>query len=231
MAGRKTVASANSTIAGLLRDLAAVQTSTQRKWAYARAADAIAGLDAPIESFLLPDGTLRKIAHVGPSSTRVIVEVLRTGGSPTVERALAESGKMDVVEKGRALRDDTFLDRTEVLAAYFGIMRAGLVAVPVSTKLPQETIDYIVDDAARQLPFVSVEVTKGDALFFSTFLIHRSGENTSNSIRWSCHFRYNNLCEPTFIQRGFPHSYIYKPQDELITPGFPSAQDVYEAFE
>jgi len=117
MAGRKTVASANSTIAGLLRDLAAVQTSTQRKWAYARAADAIAGLDAPIESFLLPDGTLRKIAHVGPSSTRVIVEVLRTGGSPTVERALAESGKMDVVEKGRALRDDTFLDRTEVLAA------------------------------------------------------------------------------------------------------------------
>jgi hypothetical protein len=61
--------------------------------------------------------------------------------------------------------------------------------------------------------------------------IHRSGENTSNSIRWSCHFRYNNLCEPTFIQRGFPHSYIYKPQDELITPGFPTAQDVYEAFE
>jgi histidinol phosphatase-like PHP family hydrolase len=117
MAGRRTVASANSTIAGLLRDLAAVQTSTQRKWAYARAADAIAGLDAPIESFLLPDGTLRKITHVGPSSTRVIVEVLQTGGSPTVERALAESGKLDVVAKGRALRDDTFLDRTDVVAA------------------------------------------------------------------------------------------------------------------
>ena len=112
-----------------------------------------------------------------------------------------------------------------------------LEIVPESHKLGllnyemQNNYHTIVDDAARQLPFVSVEVTKGDALFFSTFLIHRSGENTSNSIRWSCHFRYNNLCEPTFIQRGFPHSYIYKPQDELITPGFPSAQDVYEAFE
>ena len=101
---------------GTVRDLAAVQTSKQRKWAYTRAADTIAGLAAPIESFLQPDGTLRKIAHIGPSSTRVIVEVLQTGGSPTVERALADSGKMGEVEKSRALRD-TFLNRAEVLAA------------------------------------------------------------------------------------------------------------------
>ncbi len=49
------------------------------------------------------------------------------------------------------------LNRTEVLAAYFGIMRAGLVAVPVSTKLPQETIDYIVDDAAIAFCFTDAE--------------------------------------------------------------------------
>jgi ectoine hydroxylase-related dioxygenase (phytanoyl-CoA dioxygenase family) len=93
--------------------------------------------------------------------------------------------------------------------------------------------DYhtIVEAAAKNFQFLSVEVEKGDALFFSTLLVHRSGDNTSESVRWSCHFRYNNLYEPTFIQRGFPHSYIYRPLDELISPGFPSIEDVTRVFE
>jgi histidinol phosphatase-like PHP family hydrolase len=116
VARRRVVTDTNSVIAGLLRDLAAVQTSKQSRWGYARAAEAIAGLAAPIESYLQPDGTLRKIAQVGPSSTRVILEVLQTGASPTVERAIAESGKAGDVEKSRGLRD-AFLSRAEVLAA------------------------------------------------------------------------------------------------------------------
>jgi phytanoyl-CoA hydroxylase len=93
--------------------------------------------------------------------------------------------------------------------------------------------DYhtIVEDEAKDFRFKPVEVAKGDALFFSTLLVHRSGNNTSGSIRWSCHFRYNNLYEQTFIERGFPHSYIYRPQNELITPGFPSTEDVRAEFE
>ena len=116
MARRARTAETNSTIAGFLRDLAAVQASPRRKWGYARAAEAIAALPVPIESYVQPDGSLRKIPHVGPSSTRVILEVLLTGASPTVERAIAESGKAGDVEKSRALRD-TFLSRAEVLAA------------------------------------------------------------------------------------------------------------------
>jgi phytanoyl-CoA hydroxylase len=69
--------------------------------------------------------------------------------------------------------------------------------------------------------FEPVEVAKGDALVFSTFLVHQSGTNVTSGIRWSCHFRYNNLREPTFIERGLPHPYIYKPAEELITPRFP----------
>jgi hypothetical protein len=76
---------------------------------------------------------------------------------------------------------------------------------------------------------LSVEIEAGDALFFSTFLVHRSGTNTTDSIRWSCHFRYNNLQDPTFSARGFPHPYIYAPQEELITPGFPAKEQVLEA--
>ena len=106
----------NGTIAALLRDLASVQTSQHSRWGYKRAAAAIRNLEAPIESFLLADGTLRKIPHVGPSSTRVIMEVLNTGHSEIVERQIAASGRTSEVEKSRALRGH-FLTRAQVVAA------------------------------------------------------------------------------------------------------------------
>lgn len=116
MARQKRPSDTNNLIAGLLRDLAAVQASRQKRWGYARAAEAVASLPAPIESYVQPDGSLRKIPHVGPSSTRVILEALVTGSSATVDRAVAESGKAADVEKSRRLRD-TFLSRAEVVAA------------------------------------------------------------------------------------------------------------------
>ena len=78
---------------------------------------------------------------------------------------------------------------------------------------------------------MSVEVQKGDALLFSSFLIHQSGENITNSPRWSCHFRYNDLDESSFITRKYSHPYIYKPIEELITPNFPATDDIIRAFE
>jgi phytanoyl-CoA hydroxylase len=78
---------------------------------------------------------------------------------------------------------------------------------------------------------VPIEVQMGDTLFFSAFLAHQSGTNITDSIRWSCHFRYNNLQEKTFIERGFPHPYIYRPQEELITERFPSKKQIEEIFE
>lgn len=78
--------------------------------------------------------------------------------------------------------------------------------------------------------FVPIEVEKGDALVFSSFLVHRSGTNVTDSIRWSCHFRYNNLSEQTFIDRGLPHPYIYRPADRLITTNFPTPAQVKGVF-
>jgi len=106
----------NAVIAGLLRDLASVQKSTQSKWGYKRAASAVRNLEEPIESYLQPDGTLRKIQHIGPSSTKVILEVLRTGESPTVAAAIAASGDVSKAEQSRMWREH-FLTRSQVLAA------------------------------------------------------------------------------------------------------------------
>src|SRR6201993_5178631 len=42
-------------------------------------------------------------------------------------------------------------NRAEYLAAYYGIMRAGLVAVPVNFKFPCATIHFILQDAGARL--------------------------------------------------------------------------------
>lgn len=51
------------------------------------------------------------------------------------------------------------LNRFEMLAVFFGIMRAGLVAVPISFKLSRETVDYIVRDAGLKAVFHDRERT------------------------------------------------------------------------
>ena len=106
-------ADTNLIVAGLLRDLAVAQTSTQRAWGYKQAANAILALDEPLEALVQPDGTLVRIPRIGPSSTRVIQEVLATGASPVVERVVDASGRRDEVERRRALRAH-FLSRARV---------------------------------------------------------------------------------------------------------------------
>jgi len=124
MAGGSSGTDMNSRVAALLRDFAAVQKSKQSMWGYKRAASAILSLEEPIESLLQPDGTLRKIPNVGPASTRVILEVLRTGSSAIVERAVAESGQATDIERRRDLRGH-FLSRAQVLAALKNTQLAG----------------------------------------------------------------------------------------------------------
>ena len=68
--------------------------------------------------------------------------------------------------------------------------------------------------------FINVEMNKGDALFFSTFLIHKSGDICADKIRWSVQFRYNNLEDRTFIKNKYPNPYQIKINDKIINPKF-----------
>jgi long-chain acyl-CoA synthetase len=45
------------------------------------------------------------------------------------------------------------MNRIEYLAAYFGIMRAGFVAVPVNYRFPRKTIHFIIQDSGAKLVF------------------------------------------------------------------------------
>ncbi len=89
----------------------------------------------------------------------------------------------------------------------------------------------LVPESAIKDKFIPVEVKKGDVLFFSSFLVHQSGNNsTENGIRWSCHFRYNDMQEKDYISRGFPHPYVYYPNPDLITPNYPNSEIVKQYF-
>ncbi|GAB3247316.1 phytanoyl-CoA dioxygenase family protein [Larkinella harenae] len=94
------------------------------------------------------------------------------------------------------------------------------------------SVDYIgtIPDELLKDEWQQLEFEVGDVLFFSAFLVHRSGINSTESVRWSVQLRYNNLLENTFIERGYPLAYIYKPQAELITPNFPVLSQMDEIF-
>ena len=96
-------ADVNAVVGGYLRDLAFAQPSQPKMFGYKRAAAAVLALETPLTELVADDGTLPRIAGIGPGSTRVIREVLETGGSPTVDAAVAGSERRTDIERRRSL--------------------------------------------------------------------------------------------------------------------------------
>ena len=109
----RTSADVNAVIGGFLRDLAFAQSSQQKMFGYKRAAAAILALDVPLTDSSTQAARYHGSRVLDPGSTRIIREILETGGSPTVERAIDESGRRADIDRRRQLRRH-FLSRAEV---------------------------------------------------------------------------------------------------------------------
>jgi len=70
----------------------------------------------------------------------------------------------------------------------------------------------LVEDS--EFNFESVKVPKGSVLVFDSNLVHKSGD-IKEGTRWSAHFRFNNMYDPEYIVKGYPHNYIYAPKSKI----------------
>jgi histidinol phosphatase-like PHP family hydrolase len=119
----------NIIAAGLLHDLAILQSSERSSFGYKRAAKAIAaGIDRSVVD-LIDEGLLRDVPFVGAASERIVTELVRAGESASVERAVDASAKRTDVQKRRKYRR-AYLSRHAMRLA----LDAPLPASIVSTK-------------------------------------------------------------------------------------------------
>jgi len=117
----------NITAAGLLNDLALLQPTERRQFGYTRSARVIAtGIDRSVVD-LVEEAVLRDVPFIGPSSERVIVELVRTGESVSVANAVAASAKRHEVEKRRRYRR-AYLSRHAMLRTLQAKMSARVVS-------------------------------------------------------------------------------------------------------
>jgi putative hydrolase len=94
----------NIAAAGFLQDMAILQSSERSRFGYKRAARTLGGgIDRSVRD-LVEGGTLRDVPYIGAASERIIVELVRTGASATVERAVQASDRRAEVEKRRGFR-------------------------------------------------------------------------------------------------------------------------------
>ncbi len=82
----------------------------------------------------------------------------------------------------------------------------------------------------NETDFIPSNMSFGDVLFMSSFLLHRTRLINSTDLRIACTIRYENASENTYIDRVYPHAQKRSVNRELIYPGFPKAEQVRAVF-
>jgi putative hydrolase len=117
----------NMAAAAVLYDMAALQATERSQFGYKRAAKAVINLSECVAD-LVSAGTLRDVPFIGPSSARVISELLAEGRSPTVEAALATSPRRSQVVSLRQFRSG-YLSHFAMQQALSATFSAGIVGL------------------------------------------------------------------------------------------------------
>jgi hypothetical protein len=88
----------------------------------------------------------------------------------------------------------------------------------------------VQDGLYDQSAFEPLVLKAGDAVIFSGFLVHRTGERGGRDVRVAFSFRFNNAAEPSFVARNYPNTYVYRADPAILTPDFPVPADLAPFF-
>lgn len=88
-----------------------------------------------------------------------------------------------------------------------------------------------IDDSQLSSQFIEVKLQVSDLLLFHPLLIHRSGENKTDDVRWTANYRINNVGDPDFIKRNFTNPFLYQAPEKLVDDWQPTSSDIEKSIQ
>jgi phytanoyl-CoA hydroxylase len=116
--------------------------------------------------------------------------------------------------------------RSHPLEVVPGSHRLGLLDTAEHIMTPTVNDPRIMDES-----FVPVPTEPGDVIVFTSFMVHRTGEQGDGNVRIALSTRFNNAREPTYVKRGFATPYKFSYRLDLMVPDFPTLKDVEAVFD
>jgi phytanoyl-CoA hydroxylase len=98
-----------------------------------------------------------------------------------------------------------------------------------------DTVEHIMTPAVSDARitddmFIPITAEPGDIIFFSSFMVHRTGQADDGLVRIALSGRFNNAQEKTYVEHGYPTPYKYSYRTDLIYAGFPTPADMATIF-
>lgn len=79
--------------------------------------------------------------------------------------------------------------------------------------------------------FIDVKVEVGEALIFHPMLVHKSGVNKTDRVRWTVNFRYNNSLDKDFRAENFFNPFLFSAPESIKTTVNPTPDMIKDSLE